>query len=253
MKPVDRALLVAGLLNLAASGAALIAFALDDRLILGVNPWIKPWKFFVSVGIYFVTLAWLLPRVNLSRGVRAMLRWTFIVTMVGEVVLISMQAYRGVTSHFNETSVFDGAVFSAMGFLIMLNTVAAAALLVYFMRSAVPMPRAVLSGIRFGLLLFLFASAVGGMMITNKGHAIGVHDGGPGLPIVNWSTEGGDLRVAHFIGLHALQALPLLGLLFSRRSQDASVMTVRLAALAWAIAFAILLWMATSGTPIMRL
>ena len=74
----------------------------------------------------------------------------------------------------------------------------------------------------------------------------------PRKAIVNWSTEGGDLRAAHFIGLHALQALPLLGLLFSRKSQDAGVMAVRLAALAWALAFGALLWMAVSGTPLLR-
>lgn len=252
MKPLDRALLAAGLVNLAASVAAVVALAIDDRQILGVNAWVKPWKFFVSVGIYLLTLAWMLPRANMTRRARALLRWTFIITMAGENILISTQAFRGTTSHFNATSVFDAAVFSTMGFLIMVNTIAAAALLVYFMRSPAPMPRAVLSGIRLGLVLFLFASAVGGTMVTNKGHAIGVHDGGPGLPLVNWSTEGGDLRAAHFIGLHALQALPLFGLLFTRKSQDAGVTTVRVAAVAWAIAFGGLLWMAASGTPLLR-
>ncbi len=244
---LDRALLVAGLLNLAASVIVIAGLIIDDRQILGINPWVKPWKFFVSVGIYLVTLAWMLPRATMSRAARAVLRWTFIITMAGENVLIAMQAYRGTTSHFNETSVFDGAVFSAMGLLIMLNTVAAVALLMYFFRSPAPMPRAVLAGIRLGLVIFLLASGVGGMMVANKGHAIGVPDGGPGLPIVNWSTDGGDLRIAHFIGLHALQALPLLGWFFSRKAQGAGVLTVRLAALALTIIFAWTLAQAMGG------
>lgn len=249
---LDRALLAAGILNFVALVPVLFLMQADDRTLLGINIWIKPAKFLLSVGIYLATLAWLLPRVDAGRATRFRLRWAFILAMVAENVAITTQAWRGVQSHFNETTPFDAAVFNAMGTMIAVNTIAALVLLVLFVFAPrMPLPRAVLAGIRFGLLLFLVASGVGGMMIGQSAHAVGVPDGGPGLPFVNWSTEGGDLRIAHFIGLHALQGLPLLGWLVGRRSPNAGVTAVHVAALAWAVVFGWTLYQALGGRALL--
>jgi hypothetical protein len=47
-------------------------------------------------------------------------------------------------------------------------------------------------------------------------HSVGIPDGGPGMPITHWNLDGGDLRVPHFFGLHALQAMPLCALALRR-------------------------------------
>jgi len=249
---LHRPLLVAGLAHVAALAPVLAAMAMDDRVILGINPWIKPAKFLLSIGIYLVTFAWMVPRVRGYTRSRQAIAWGVLIAMTTEMVLITMQAARGTTSHFNIASAFDRAVFDVMGIMIAINTALAAWLLVLFLRAPEPMPRAVLSGIRLGLLLFIIGGLEGGMMVAASAHAVGVPDGGPGLPFVNWSTEGGDLRAAHFVGLHALQVLPMLGWFLSRTRHDAGVTTVRLVALIWGLLFAGLTWLAVAGQPILR-
>lgn len=253
MTRLHKPLLVAGVVHLVAVIPALVAMAADDTLVLGINRWIKPAKFLLSVGIYLLTFAWMIPRVQRADRSKSVIAWGVLLVMTGEVVFIALQAARGATSHFNIATSFDRFVFQTMGVLILINTGLVVWLLMLFMRSPEPMRRAQLAGIRLGLLLFVVGGLEGGMMVAANAHAVGVPDGGPGLPFVNWSTEAGDLRSAHFVGLHALQALPILGWFLSRRDHDAGVDTVRVVAAAWGLLFAGLTWLAISGTPLIRL
>lgn len=254
MTRLHRPLLMFGIANLAALVPVLLAMYIDDRTIMGINPWIKPAKFLMSVGIYLITFAWMVPRVEGHRRAKSVIAWSVIVAMVTENVLIVTQAARGTTSHFNIRTLFDAVVFQTMGVMILFNTMVVVWLLVLFLRSPSPLLRpALLSGVRLGLLLFIIGGLEGGMMIMFNGHSVGVPQDGPGLPFVNWSTEGGDLRAAHFIGLHALQALPILGWLLSRKRPDAGVTTVRIVALLWGLFFAALTWLALSGQPLLRI
>jgi hypothetical protein len=92
-------------------------------------------------------------------------------------------------------------------------------------------------------------------MTVAGAHTVGAPDGGPGLPVTGWSTEHGDIRVAHFLGLHALQLLPIVALLLARRRVNDAI-RVRLtiaAAASYAGLFAILLSGALRGQPISSL
>ena len=189
----------------------------DTRLIAGINPWIKPMKFMSSITIFLWTIAWFMPDTDPKPRARAIVRWTIASAMVIEIVTIVMQAWRGTTSHFNVRTPFDGVVFGIMGTAILFNT-AAIALFWWIIRRDTPPSRAgYIWGIRMGVLMLLVASLQGAVIIMNNAHTVGAEDGGPGLPFVNWSTQYGDLRVAHFFGMHALQALPLLGFFLDKR------------------------------------
>jgi hypothetical protein len=229
----DPLLWTVGWLHVALATAMLVAAAFDSRQVLGINPWIKPLKFASSITSYVWTVAWLLGDVR-ARAARRLVSVTVSVAMVVEIAGIALQSARGVRSHFNADTPFDGAIFSLMGGMILLNTLTAAVLLALTLVRPADRPRVYLWGVRLGLLVFLGGSAVGGLMVMRGAHAVGVPDGGPGLPVVNWSTEGGDLRAAHMVGLHALQVLPLLGHALSRARARLSE-SARLAAL---IAFA---------------
>jgi hypothetical protein len=66
---------------------------------------------------------------------------------------------------------------------------------------------------------------------------------------VNWSTGAGDLRVAHFFGMHALQALPLLGLWLDRSARSAAWLLV--AATIYFAVYAALVVQALAGRPLL--
>lgn len=194
----------------------LIVTPFDARTVTGINPWIKPMKFALSIAIYTATMAWLLEHLPSSQQMKRWMTRGIALAMLVEMALIMLQAARGVPSHFNNTSAFNAAVFATMGVTILGNTALVASVALQFYRRHPPLAAAHLWGIRLGLTLFILASLEGLAMIDRMSHAVGVADGGPGLPFVNWSTEGGDLRIAHFIGLHALQVLPLAGYLLSQ-------------------------------------
>jgi hypothetical protein len=205
-----------GLFNLAVAIVCLILMPFEETQILGVNRWLKPFKFYSSVGIMVLTMGWLLYYLNSAKKIRVY-SWLIFISMFFENGLIIAQAIRNTTSHFNTTSSINGIIFSLMGIFILIFTITILFICISFFRQKqFSIPEAYVWGIRLGLLFFLFFSLEGGMMLGLLKHTVGGPDGGVGLPVVNWSTEYGDLRIAHFIGIHSLQVLPLVGNYFAK-------------------------------------
>ena len=209
-----------GLFNLAVAIVCLVLMPFEETQILGVNRWLKPFKFYSSVGIMVLTMGWLLYYLSNAKKVRTYSRLIFI-SMLFENGLIITQAIRNTTSHFNNTSTLNGIIFNLMGVFILVFTITIILICIsFFKQKQFSIPVAYVWGIRLGILFFLFFSLEGGVMIGLLRHTIGGPDGGPGLPLINWSTEYGDLRIAHFMGIHSLQVLPLFGNYFAKTKKQ---------------------------------
>ncbi len=253
----NRLLAIAGLGYVLLFSVLAVIAAFDAMTILGINRWIKPMKFAISIAVFQWTMAWLLAYLNTKPQAVRLITWGIIITMLAEIMPIVGQAARGTTSHFNVTTPFDGAIFSLMGVMILINTLLIVYALMLFFTTPVNLPAAYLWGIRLGLIIFVLASIEGGLMAAMLHHSIGVADGGAGLPFVNWSTRGGDLRIAHFVGLHALQVLPFVGFLLDRFGKQLSAirpvtLTIGFAAV-YALLTACLFIQAMAGRPLLAL
>lgn len=202
---------------------ALGLFMVDSREVMGVNAWIKPMKFMVSITIYLVTVALLMGHIERPRWAVRTIAWGISSCMVVETTLIFMQAGRGVRSHFNVMTPFDAGVFSIMGLGVIIDSLLMALMLCLFFRRDVELAPPHLWGIRIGIVMFLLGGIVGGWMSSQGGHTIGSEDGGPGLPFLNWSMTGGDLRIGHALGLHGLQVMPILGCLITKRRNSENI------------------------------
>lgn len=234
----------------------IIPLMIDPREVMGINTWIKPMKFALSIGIYAWTFGWIM--FDLSNQQKWVYRLSVVIgiTMLIEIFIILYQASRATASHFNFSTSFDSILFATMGIMIGLNVVVTIIVLLLFLFSKTSLDKAYLLAIRIGLVIFLLGNYAGKVMIDNMAHSVNVPDGGPGIPFLNWSMEGGDLRVAHFMGLHAIQILPLFAFWLKSRTQMPiykRLVFVAVLSILYAAVFSMLYVQASKGIPLIPL
>ncbi|MFD0585683.1 hypothetical protein [Dactylosporangium darangshiense] len=238
----------------------------DPRVLTGAPIWLKPFKFSVSFVLYGVTLAWMLSLLPRRSRVAEWAGTVIVAMSLIEMVVIVGQVMRGTTSHFNGTTPLNAALFSAMGASIMVLFVAHFVIGIVMLQRRIAdrvAARAVGWGLGLSLLGMLAAVPMvlpmqePGIEGISGAHSVGVLDGGPGLPLVGWSTTGGDLRIGHFVGLHALQALPILAILLSRffgtrLDEHTRARLLVVAGAAYGVLTVLLTWQALRGQPLLR-
>jgi hypothetical protein len=207
-----------GLINLVGAIISGTISIFHKPIVFGINAWIKPIKFFLSLWIYSWSVGWIFYDLNMPEKVRS-----FSIMVVGvlsfEQIYITIQAARGQKSHFNISSPFYGIMYTLMGLSIGVMTGWTAYLGLMFWYNDFPLlSTGYLWGVRLGIIGFVLFAFSGYIMGSRNTHTVGGPDGSPGLPFTNWSKVFGDLRVAHFLGMHALQVLPFLGFLLPDNS-----------------------------------
>jgi hypothetical protein len=188
-----------------------LAWGIDERTLRGANVWLKPMKFALSLGLFALTTAWfvghLLPAARRLRALDAIV-WVLIGSASFELAYIALQAGFGQGSHYNVGDPLHAVMYPLMGLGAMALSATQPALAWLLLRHADPARApayrlAVLIGL---VLTFALGAGVGGLLSAMQPPETDT------LPVIGWSLAGGDLRPAHFLGIHAQQALPLVGL-----------------------------------------
>lgn len=248
----QKPLLMAGLVSFICFLILAVVMMFDSTQVLGINRWIKPIKFFTSITIFVWTIAVYLNFLKGYEKTSRRISWAMIVIFAVEMLIITGQAARGTTSHFNIANPLDGILYAIMGLAIFANTLLVGYLTYLYFTTENGLPKTILWGMRLGLVIFLLGSIEGGYMSAQIGHTVGLADGGKGLPIVNWSTIGGDLRIAHFFGLHAIQAIPIFALILEKLKINLSTALTFLFAIIYFGFFSFLFIQALNGQPLLR-
>lgn len=239
-----------------------VAYSVDTRTVNGINVWIKPNKFNTSLLMQLFTVLWLWQLVEPAKRVTKFavrLMATLAISGLIEIFYIALQSARGRASHFNSQTAWEAFMYTGVmgpAAVVLVVSISIAGYWIWKHASAEARKH---PGLYWGAVLGLFlggiatlitASALASGQIAGPGHWVGgVRSDIGGLPILGWSTTGGDLRVPHFFATHLMQASPLAGLLADKLFPSNAKLFVWLASAAGLAVVVLTFLQAVSGQP----
>lgn len=249
-------------LRIIASALVLVMIAwsaLDDRVLAGAYVWAKPLKFSLS----FVVLFWTIELVEsrLTKGARSSFPFNFILWAMGiaflsEMTYISYRAAHAEGSHFNISTLFHYLMYIVMA-VGAVTLVAGVGALGWIVRrdERSNMTAGLRESIWLGFVVsFAMTLVVAGTLSAQSGPYVGEHSvGSPSIPLLGWSGVAGDLRVPHFLALHAMQVIPILAICFDLVDESKSVMRIRIATAIYTVLTFIVFGRALLGKPFVPL
>lgn len=250
----NRLLAIVGSVHLILSLILLLLIPFWETEVLGINSLIKPLKFAISIWMYCWSFALILHYLQNPKMVR---RFSIVVafTMLFEQGVITVQSFRGTLSHFNNSTIVESILFNLMGVFITVLTIYSLVIAIRLKRQKDSMNAGLKEAIFWGIVIMVVASFIGGVMGALNTHQVGGEMGEEGLKFVNWSTKHGDLRIAHFVGIHALQIIPLLGYLLIQRNwkEQRIIRIVRITSMVYFLIVTFALTQAIMGQPLISL
>ncbi|GAA4892150.1 hypothetical protein ACFPM3_17440 [Streptomyces coeruleoprunus] len=200
----------AGLLLLASAAFHTVVLVLVGGPWDGPVSWRKPITFGLSFGISVLTVTWICGLLPLAARIRTLLLGAFTAASLLETGLITLQAWRGVPSHFNTETTFDTVVTRALAAGGVTLVAVVIALTVAALRPNPTTAPSMRLALRAGLLALTGSMAAGAVMI-----AYGLTLEGAGRAAEAYQSAG-FLRPAHAVTMHAVLLLPALAWLLSR-------------------------------------
>ena len=198
-------------------GALLLASGLIHLtiLVIGGGSWQgpvslrKPATFGLSFGLTLLTIVWVASFLPLGERARRWLLGAFAGACVLETALVTVQAWRGVPSHFNVESTFDGWVARtlAAGGVVLVAIIVRLTFASFRANPAVP--TSLRMAIRIGFVALVGAVVAGAVMIARGMMLVFAGD-----PQAAYAT-GGFLKQTHAVTMHAILVLPALAWLLS--------------------------------------
>ena len=212
---------------------SIIGLLIDDRILQYVPIWLKPFKFSVSSLIFIGSILFLLKYISNKKFI---ILTNKIVSygLIIELIIIFFQVFRGKMSHFNNQTFEDMILFQIMAITIVCVWLGFGVYAWKLFRTSEFGNDLLLKGLQVGAFITFLTMPFAFVMpqpsktqlqeiIKNKSqiglivgsHTVDEKDPSQTYPLTGWAKTGGDLRIAHFLGLHALQILPILALLLN--------------------------------------
>jgi hypothetical protein len=224
-RPIERFCYFVGVALIVVGVAHLGVAIADPRAWLGPLSWRKPVTFGLSFGTVLIAITWVASYLQLTDRARRVLLGVFALDSVLEVAGITIQAWRDVPSHFNNTTPFNSAVAYSLAFGGGVLVVVLGALAVTAFRGRIDAAPSMTVALKAGFALLLVGLAAGAAMIARgevlirQGHRLAAYD------------SAGFLKWTHAVTLHAILVLPALAWWLARtdRTEDERVHIVAVA------------------------
>lgn len=238
----SKGLVIYGGLMLLALGLTYLASLTGARTIREVGIWVKPMKFMAATALFAWTTVWLISISHTSVENSQNYIWIttlIITTSLFEVAYITYQASQGTASHYNNSDMMHIILFGVMAMAAVGLTASQAWLAWEIWKEQSASELSVVSlGVVIGLILTFILPTISGFLLGANQPPAGV-----GLPVFGWHLYR-DIRPSHFLGVHAQQFIPILGLLAERYAGHYASLGVIAGSAAYTFVWMLLTWAA---------